>query len=80
MPTKALRAQYDGKPIVPDENSELIPNPPSIVTILPVQPLGQERMAWSKLAGEGLAKAYGEEEPEYALSDCLAPRILPKQP
>lgn len=62
MPTMALPAQYDGKPIVP------------------VQPLEQERMAWSKLAGEGLAKAYGEEEPEYALSDCLAQRILPKQP
>ncbi len=69
MPTMALRAHYDGQHIVLDEDFELEPNTQLMVTILPFATNDQERITWSQLSCNGLAKAYGDDEPEYTLAD-----------
>ncbi len=69
MPTMALRAHYDGKHIVLDEDFVLPPNTPLMVTIVPFQSIEQERMAWSQFSSAGLANAYGDDEPEYTIED-----------
>lgn len=69
MPTMALRAHYDGKHIVLDEDFTLTPNTQLMVTILPFQPIDQERMSWMQFSSVGLANAYGDDEPEYTLAD-----------
>ena len=65
----ALRAHYDGKQIVLDEDFELEANTQLMVTILPFQTIDEERITWSKLSSIGLANAYGDDEPEYTLED-----------
>ncbi len=67
MPTMALRAHYDGKHIVLDEDFELKPNTQLMVTILPLQPIDQERILWSQLSSTSLANVYSDDEPEYTL-------------
>jgi hypothetical protein len=69
MPTLALRAHYNGQHIVLDEDYNLEPNTPLMVTILPFQPVDQERTSWSQFSCAGLANAYGDDEPEYTSAD-----------
>jgi len=69
MPTMALRAHYDGKHIVLDEDFELEPNTQLMISILPYPPIDQERISWSQFSSTGQAKAYGDDEPEYTLAD-----------
>ncbi len=57
-----LRAHFDGKQIVLDDSFRLKPNMPLLILVLP----NQENMAWFTLAEQGLATAYGENEPEYS--------------
>ncbi len=66
MPTAILKAHYDGKHIVLDEPFELAANAPLMVTVFAPDP---ERSAWSALGAEGLARAYGDDEPEYSTAD-----------
>lgn len=65
METVTLRAHFDGKQIVLDEPFELEPNTELIVTVLPTSS-DEEREAWTRLALESLARAYGDDEPEYS--------------
>ncbi|MEK6286298.1 MAG: hypothetical protein AABO57_11195 [Acidobacteriota bacterium] len=65
METVTLRAHFDGKLIVLDEPFELEPNTELIVTVVP-RASDEEREAWSWLALESLARAYGDDEPEYS--------------
>lgn len=69
MPTMALRAHYDGKHIVLDEDFHLEVNTQLMVTILPFQMIDEERIAWSQLSSNRLANAYKDDEPEYTLAD-----------
>lgn len=76
MPTVTLKAHYDGKHIVPDEPANLPIDTPLAVTVSPVGvtfALTEERADWADLAIKGLARAYGDDEPEYTLAD-LKPR------
>ncbi|MDT4898212.1 MAG: hypothetical protein QOH25_3289 [Acidobacteriota bacterium] len=66
MKTKTLRAHFDGKQILLDEPFELEPNAELIVTVLPKSSDG-ERDDWARLSVESLARAYGDDEPEYSL-------------
>ena len=66
MATAILRAHYDGKHIVLDEPFELIVNAPLIVTI--VDP-DIESAEWAALGVQGIARAYGDDEPEYTVTD-----------
>ncbi len=70
MPMIAVPAHFDGKRICLDEPFDLAPNAKLIVTILPNQESDSEHSAWSRLSGQRLKDAYGENEPEYS-SDLL---------
>ena len=54
-----------------DEPFNLPADSPLMVTVLPGKsdPLSLEQAEWSALAVESLARAYGEDEPEYTLAD-----------
>ncbi len=71
MPTVILKAHYDGQRIVLDEPFELATNSPLMLTVLPAEadPLSRERAEWSALGAQALARAYGDNEPEYTLAD-----------
>jgi hypothetical protein len=65
METVTLRAHFDGKQIVLDEPFELEPNTEVIVTVA-ARASDEEREAWTRLALQSLARAYGDDEPEYS--------------
>jgi hypothetical protein len=71
MPTVSLRAHYDGKTIRLDEPFELSEGTRLIVTVLEPRQSGQERDTWSELSARGLARAYGDAEPEYSDADLV---------
>jgi hypothetical protein len=66
METKTLRAHFDGKQILLDEPFELEPDVELIITVLP-KSSDEEREDWARLSLENLARAYGDDEPEYSL-------------
>jgi hypothetical protein len=66
METRTLRAHFDGTHILLDEPFELEPNMELLITVLP-KPSDEERGDWVRLSLESLARAYGDEEPEYSL-------------
>ena len=60
----SLKAHYDGKTIRLDEPFDLPANTRLIVTVLPPVTV-TDREDWSNLSAENLARAYGDDEPEY---------------
>jgi len=66
MPTAFLKAHYDGRQIVLDEPFELPANTPLLVTVIKSD---AERSEWSALNAQSLARAYGDDEPEYTAAD-----------
>lgn len=66
MPTAVLKAHYDGKHIVLDEAFELSANAPLMVTVFAPD---AEHSEWATLGARGLARAYGDDEPEYSAAD-----------
>ncbi len=71
MPSVILKAHFDGQHIVLDEPFELRPNAALSVTVLSSETSGLERdrAEWAALSTQSLARAYGEDEPEYTLAD-----------
>ena len=67
MHTRTLRAHFDGEKIVLDEPFELKPNAQLVVMVVPDGQLDEEREDWINLAMQSLARAYGDDEPEYTL-------------
>ncbi len=67
MKTITLPAHFDGERIRLDEPYELKPDTKLLVTVLPEEQEDEEREAWFRLSSEGLARAYGEEEPRYPI-------------
>jgi hypothetical protein len=72
MASVTLRAHYDGKHIVLDEPFEIPVNAPLSVTVL-ASVSGQDReresAGWAALSAQNLARAYGDDEPEYTVAD-----------
>jgi hypothetical protein len=68
MPAITLKAHFDGEQIRLDEPYELPRDAPLIVTVLSPS-LEEERAEWAKLSAANLARVYGDDEPEYTLSD-----------
>ena len=66
METKTLRAHFDGSQILLDEPFELEPDVELIITVLP-KASDEEREDWTRLSLESLARACGDDEPEYSL-------------
>jgi hypothetical protein len=71
MPTVSLRTHYEGNTIHLDEPFDLPEGAQLIVTLLESAPDDQERAAWPNLNARGLARAYGDSEPEYSNADLL---------
>ncbi len=68
MPTISLKAHYDGKTIRLDEPFDLPPNTRLMVTVLPPM-TDTDREDWSSLSVANLARAYGDDEPEYSVKN-----------
>jgi hypothetical protein len=66
MQTVALTAHFDGEKVQFDEPCQIETNARLMVIVLP---LDDERAAWSRLSAHHLAKAYGNDEPEYSNDD-----------
>lgn len=72
MAAVSLRAHYDGERIQLDEPFQIPANSQSIVTVIPKdEALRAWRDDWYQLAAQGLARAYGPDEPEYTEADCI---------
>jgi hypothetical protein len=71
MSALVLKAHYDGKGVVLDEPCALPANTPLVVTVLPLASLDHDtdRADWVALGAESLARAYGDNEPEYTVAD-----------
>ena len=67
MSAITLPAHFDGERIRLDDPYELEPNTRLLVTVLPKEQQDEEHGAWFRLSSEGLARAHGEEEPEYPI-------------
>jgi hypothetical protein len=71
MATISLKAYFDGKTIRLDEPFDLPEGAQLMVTVLePAQP-ESDRAGWLELSARGLARAYGDSEPEYSIADVL---------
>lgn len=66
MKSITLPAHFDGEQIQLDEPFALEPEARLLVTVLPSEEEGEEE-SWADLSAQGLAGAYGPEEPEYSL-------------
>jgi len=71
MPSISLKAHYDGESIRLDEPFDLPEGAELIVTVLESAQPDSERAGWSDLSSRGLARAYGDSEPEYSIADVL---------
>jgi len=76
MSVVTLKAHYDGKQICLDEPHDLQPHAKLLVTIVPGDSLEEEHQAWLAASQAGLARAYGDDEPDY--SDAVI-RELPSR-
>lgn len=66
MEVVTLHAHFDGKQIILDDPYELQPDARLLVTVIHAP--STERNRWLKLSSQGLAAAYGDEEPDYSLT------------
>ncbi|HEX4952066.1 MAG TPA: hypothetical protein VF017_01545 [Thermoanaerobaculia bacterium] len=66
MPTAMLKAHYDGERIVLDEPFDLSVDAPLMVTVFAPD---AERSEWAALGVQGIARAYGDDEPDYTAAD-----------
>ncbi|MBI3849800.1 MAG: hypothetical protein HY298_05860 [Verrucomicrobia bacterium] len=71
MSAITLKAHFDGKQICLDEPYELQRDSKLMVTVLPEseETFDEERAAWLAFSQQSLARAYGENEPDY--SHCI---------
>lgn len=68
MAAVTLKAHYDGERIQLDEPFDIPPNSPLMVTVLTLS--DAERFGdWQAVASAGLARAYGNGEPDYTPAD-----------
>lgn len=68
MPAVTLKAHFDGKQIVLDEPFDLPPDSSLVVTVLPKETENEDAQ-WHGLAAASLARAYGDDEPDYSPAD-----------
>ena len=61
---KALKATYDGEKVLFEEKVDLPKNSKLIVILLE-----EEDADWYTLSSQNLNRAYGEQEPDYSLSE-----------
>ena len=71
MKAVAITAHFDGEKVQFDEPCQLETNARLVVVVLPPE---DERQAWFRLSASQLAKAYGDNEPEYTPQICAHER------
>ena len=71
MATISLKAHFDGKTICLDEPFDLPEGARLMITVLEPAPPESDRAGWIELSARGLARAYGDSEPEYSIADVL---------
>jgi hypothetical protein len=71
MPAISLRAHFDGQKIQLDEPYELPTGAPLLITVLSTAVVDTALVGWADLAANGLARAYGDSEPEYSQADVV---------
>lgn len=71
MPSISLKAHYDGMAIRLDEPFDLPEGAQLIVTVLETPRSEKKRAGWIDLSARGLARAYGDSEPEYSDADVI---------
>lgn len=78
MTAVTLKAHYDGKQVCLDEPCDLQPGAKLTVTVISCSDdaLEEEGEAWYVLSQQGLARAYGDDEPDY--SDAVLREELPR--
>jgi len=69
MASVTLKAHYDGERIQLDEPFDLPRDAALLVTVLSAPAEDHERAAWLEASRTGLARAFGEDEPEYGTAD-----------
>lgn len=67
MPSVTLKAHYDGERIQLDEPFDLPRNAALLVTVLAEG--NGDRVAWFAASKAALARAFGDDEPEYTPAD-----------
>ena len=72
MKTLTFTATFDGEHILLEDNPPLAKHARLLVTVLP-DDFAAERADWLRLSAQGLARAYGDSEPDYPDS-CLKER------
>lgn len=73
MPSRTVRAHFDGERIRLDEPCVLEPDTPLLVIVLPKQHDANDHADWLQLSQQAFANAYGADEPEYSLDAITAP-------
>ena len=68
MPSVTLKAHYDGERIQLDEPFDLPRNALLLVTVLSPEGNG-DRVGWLATSSAALARAFGDNEPEYTQAD-----------
>ena len=68
MPAVTLKAHFDGKQIVLDEPFDMPPDSSLMVTVMPKADATEDAQ-WHVLAAGALARAYGQDEPDYSAAD-----------
>lgn len=63
---QTLKAHFDGTAIVLDEPCDLPPCTPLLVLVAKEETEEEERTAWLQMSAAGLARAYGDNEPDYS--------------
>ena len=71
MPAISLKAHYNGTSIQLDEPYELPPHAQLLVTILPTIGEESDLQVWRELSAQSLARAYGDDEPKYAVAAII---------
>ena len=72
MASRTLRAHFDGQNIQIDEPCDLKPNDRLIVFVLD-DLAEQEQEDWARFSLASMARAYGDDEPEYSLDSIIEP-------
>lgn len=73
MHSRTVRAHFDGEHICLDEACTLEPGTPLLVIVLPQRRDESEHEDWIRVSQQTLARACGEEEPEYSLDTIKEP-------
>lgn len=71
MSAVSVKAHFDGNAIQLDEPCDLPRDIPLWVTVIPSDAVNSDMAGWTDFAKRELARAYGENEPEYSEADLL---------